>query len=448
VFVCTPSQWKAHDWGSGKVDFVLRNLRGLSDRLQRLNVPLLIEKTPDFAGVPDLLERLAKRHRCDSLFFNRELEVNERRRDSLVEERFRGSGVSVHSFDDQTLMEPGEIRTGAGGFYTVYTPFRKAVLRRLAEVGFPTVLPAPRRQEAMPCRPGKVPGVVDGFDPRGAGSEQWDGGEVRAHALLQTFLKAGAHAYDRKRDQPAEDATSRIGPYLAAGVLSIRRTFAEALLVNRGRIEGGDPGLGTWMDQLIWREFYRHVLRGYPRVSMNRPFRLKTERVVWSEDQAAFRAWCEGRTGYPIVDAGMRQLRETGWMHNRLRMITAMFLTKHLLIDWRWGERFFMRHLLDGDLANNNGGWQWSASTGTDAAPYFRIMNPWVQSRRFDPEGRFIRRHVPELAEVPGAALHDPNRLRQALGPGHDYPDAIVEHRFARARAMKAYRDALREEGK
>jgi deoxyribodipyrimidine photo-lyase len=196
----------------------------------------------------------------------------------------------------------------------------------------------------------------------------------------------------------------------------------------------------VWFSELLWREFYQHILVGHPRVSMHRAFREETEAIEWSDDEGHFEAWCEGRTGYPLVDAAMRCLRTTGWMHNRLRMVAAMFLTKDLFLDWRRGERFFMRHLVDGDLGSNNGGWQWAASTGTDAAPYFRIFNPDSQSRRFDPEGRFIREHVPELAQIEGSAVHDPTSEAPLLAGGLGYPSRIVDHSEARERAIAAFK--------
>jgi deoxyribodipyrimidine photo-lyase len=447
TFVCTPRQWAAHDWGDPKVGFVLACLQSLADDLERLDIPLIVETAPDFADVPRVLRRIAQSQRCDALFFNHELEVNERRRDELVKKAFRELGLPVNTYDDQTLVPPGSLQSGSGGYYTVYTPFRRAFLRRLGPEGLPDVLPRPRRQRVRAGRSTPIPRRFAGYRIRGDSPIAGSAGEKASRKLLRRFLDSSAGRYHAARDVPAEEATSGLSPHLAAGSLSIRRAFIEAIAADDGRIEGGHAGYSTWIDQLIWREFYRHVLVGFPRVSRNRPFRLETEQVRWREDPRGLDAWREGRTGYPIVDAGMRQLRDTGWMHNRLRMITAMFLTKHLLIDWRAGERHFMRSLVDGDLANNNGGWQWSASTGTDAAPYFRIFNPWTQGRRFDPEGRFIRRYLPELRDVPSESLHDPGRLREARSAGIDYPPPIVEHAAARQRALAAFA-AVRGKGR
>jgi deoxyribodipyrimidine photo-lyase len=278
-----------------------------------------------------------------------------------------------------------------------------------------------------------------GLDPGDEPSELFPAGERAARERLDRFIEERAPSYHRDRDVASEDATSRLSPYLAVGAISIRRCLGAALAANGGRLRGGSKGIDAWIKELAWREFYRHVLVGFPRVSKHRAFRLETEALAWRDDDEGFEAWCAGRTGVPIVDAGIRQLLATGWMHNRLRMVTAMFLTKNLLIDWRRGERFFNRHLIDADLASNNGGWQWSASTGTDAAPYFRIFNPWTQAKRYDPDGRFIRRWVEELADVPLDALHDPERLRGQLGAS-GYPSPIVDVAASRGRAIAAFR--------
>ena len=239
---------------------------------------------------------------------------------------------------------------------------------------------------------------------------------------------------------PAEPGTSQLSPYLAAGVISIRQCLHAALGYNQGELDSGASGATTWINELLWREFYKHILVGYPRVSMHRAFRPETEALPWRRAPYELEAWQQGRTGFPIIDAAMRQLRETGWMHNRLRMITAMFLSKNLLIDWREGERWFMRHLIDGDLAANNGGWQWSASTGTDSVPYFRLFNPTSQSQRFDPDGQFLRRWLPELQHLSSRDIHSPATHHNLFGV-IEYPTPIVDLGKSRARALDAFRN-------
>jgi len=443
VFFVTPAQWIAHDWGNTKVEFVIRNLEVLSRGLEKLAIPLLIERVADFDDIPEKILQLAKRHHCDALFFNREYEFNEQRRDERVLSTFQQAGIPVHAFGDQTVIEPGALQTKSGHYYSVYGPFRKRFLERILQPAALEILPRPRRQAAIVCRPGKIPKRIPGFRLSRKIINQWPAGENAARSRLKRFLQGAAPVYGDNRDLPDKDGTSHLSPYLALGVLSSREVLASAIAANRGRRQGGSTGLLTWIDQLIWREFYRHVLFGFPHVSMGRPFRQEGDSIPWRYEELEFKAWCDGRTGLPIVDAGMRQLNETGWMHNRLRMIAAMFLTKHLLIDWRLGERYFMQHLVDGDLANNNGGWQWSASTGTDAAPYFRIFNPWTQSRRFDPKGDFVRRYVPELRHVPAADLHNPDRMKRLPRTTLDYPLPVVEHRAARERAIRTFKVSL-----
>ena len=440
VFLLAAEQWEEHDWGAPKRGFVLRNLLDLAPRLEKLGIPLRIADAPRFDDAPDILLELAERHGCDALFFHRELEVNEARRDRQVARRFEEAGRSVHRFDDQTILAPGCVKTLAGDFYSVFSPYHRAWLKQLEEVGGPSLVGPPKPQAEAACKPSRLDGVRALLPASGDREDLWAAGEEAAEQRLERFLASVARRYHDARDTPAEPSTSTLSPYLAVGAISPRAALAAAIAANHGRLDGGGRGISSWMRQLVWRDFYRHVLVGFPRVSKHRAFKSDTEGMEWNRDAAALVAWQEGRSGFPIVDAGMRQLLQTGWMHNRLRMITAMFLTKDLLIDWRKGERFFMRRLVDADLANNNGGWQWSASTGTDAAPYFRIMNPWTQGKRFDAEGRYIRRFLPELAGLDAKHLHGDAPASVAARRACGYPEPIVDHGAARARAIALFK--------
>lgn len=441
AFILCPRQWRMHEVSDARVDLVLRTLRRLSKALADLNVALRILDAGDYTEVPDALLDLAREHGCDALHFNAEYEVNERRRDEAVERAFvaAGRGVSIHH--DQCILEPGTVLTREGSPYSVFSPFKRNMLAQLREHGVPDAVPAPERASAMVGEPDDVPASVDGFEPPAESIRSlWPEGEDEASRRLERFLEERALEYDEARDFAAADATSRLSPYLATGCISARTCLRAAKEANNGHLSSGAKGLDVWISELAWRDFYRHVLVGWPRVSMHRAFRLETEAIEWSDDEERFEAWCEGRTGYPIVDAGMRQLRAEAWMHNRLRMIVAMFLTKDLFIDWRKGERHFMRHLIDGDLASNNGGWQWSASTGTDAQPYFRIFNPTTQGQRYDPEGDFVRRHVPELRELKGGKVHEPWRNAGLFDGQPEYPKPIVDHGEAREHALAAFK--------
>lgn len=437
VFALCPRQWSDHGWGPMKVDFVLRNIRILSRALGKINIPLLLVQVPRFTTVPKKLCDIARTHNCSAIYFNREYEVNEQQRDEQVRSRFAKSGLAVFDFPDQTILDVSLLRTRSASWYTVFTPFKRKWLQTVNEDGFLPIYTRPRKQKPLGIPPDPIPDTLRSFMGHSR-ADLWPEGEKVAQKNLKRFVAKRINEYHLKRDLPAEPGTSELSAYLASGVLSPRQCLVAALEVNNGHFDSGKKGVSTWISELIWREFYRHILMGFPRVCMNRPFRLETDRLPWREDNRQFRAWCEGSTGVPIVDAGMRQLAETGWMHNRVRMIVAMFLTKDLFIDWRWGERHFMKHLVDGDFASNNGGWQWSASTGTDAAPYFRIFNPFSQSRRFDPDGAYIRQFVPELADVPTEAMHDDRRIASL---GSEYPGLRLDRAACRARVLSAFKD-------
>ncbi|MFG0257781.1 MAG: deoxyribodipyrimidine photo-lyase [Phycisphaerales bacterium JB043] len=445
LFVVCPRQWQQHDWAPIRVDFVLRNLREFSSDLEGLNIALRVIETPDFTDVPEAILGVAQEHGCDRLLFNEEYEVHERRRDEDVTDLLKRHAIGVDTFCDQCVIEPATLLTGKREFYKVFTPFKRAWLTKYgSNVSTRAPLDAVPAQDALVGRPDEVPARVPGFECGNAREDLWPAGERAAHERLTGFLQTRLHAYKRDRDVPALDATSTLSPYLTSGVLSTRQCVHVAVEESGGQLDSMAEGCECWVTELIWREFYRHILVGFPRVSMHRAFNPDTERIRWNECDDHFEAWREGRTGYPIVDAGMRQLRETGWMHNRLRMILAMFLSKNLFLDWRRGERFFMRNLIDGDLASNNGGWQWSASTGCDAAPYFRIFNPYTQSRRFDPNGEFIRRHVHELRDVEGDDVHDPEMMPELPRSQLDYPRPIVDHSTTRAHAIEVFKQLRR----
>ena len=439
VFAVTPQQWIEHDESPGKIQFWLQNLAKLSQSLQQLQIPLLIVTCDTFDEVPSEILSIAKAHQCSSLFFNCEYEVNESRRDDSVAADFDRAGITVHRFHDRVIVPPEEIETKEGRFYTVFTPYRRVWDRQISTVTDP--LPVPDEQSSTEIEPSAVPSSIAGFDFSDNRTDLWIPGEEEAQLRLDKFMEKISD-YDEKRDIPSVNGTSVLSPYLAAGVISPRQCLFAALAPTGGELRE-DSEATTWISELTWRDFYAHVLVGFPRVSKHQPFKQKTRSVRWRENRADFEAWCDGQTGYPIVDAGMRQLNRTGWMHNRLRMVTAMFLTKHLLIDWRWGERYFMSKLIDGDLAANNGGWQWSASTGTDSVPYFRIFNPFSQSKRFDPDGIFIKKFCPELSEVNAKALHDAKKLAKEIADKQiKYPAFVVDYKTGRERALAEFKRA------
>ncbi|GHB11574.1 deoxyribodipyrimidine photo-lyase [Modicisalibacter luteus] len=435
VFLHCIPQWREHGHGANKIDFWRRGVETLGDALNDLNIPLLQRSITRFAEAPDALLALAHEHDIATLHFNHEYPLNEWRRDQAVADTFRQAGLDVQTHTDAVAFAPGELLTGKDGYYRVFTPFAKAWHRKIDHRRLALHdAPAPQARPAIEDDP--LPDLPEGGgQPIAPGL--WPAGQDAAADRLARFLRYRARHYREARDYPSVPGTSELSPYLSLGMVSHRQCLQAVMHRNGGHLADGDAGLTAWVNQLIWREFYQHIAFGFPEVCRHQPFQSHTAGLPWRDDDDGFKAWCEGLTGYPLVDAAMRQLVTTGWMHNRLRMITAMFLSKHLMIDWRRGETFFLRHLIDGEFTSNNGGWQWSASTGTDAAPYFRIFNPITQARRFDASGMFIAEFVPELAGLPEKARHDPSReQREACG----YPPPIVDHKAARKRVLDAFK--------
>lgn len=440
VYLLSPQQWQEHDDAPCKVDFWLRNLTILSQSLAALNIPLLVRTATHWDQAPAQLLKLCKELGIQAVHVNEEYGVHESRRDAAVSQTLKGAGIEFHSYLDQLLFKPGTVLTKTETYFQVFSQFRKVCYERLHR-SLPALVKAPGKQAAPHISSDPVPASINGFaTPSQTLQALWPAGEDEARRRLDSFTDAQIDYYQSERDFPAKPGTSQLSAYLAAGVISPRQCLHAALHSNQGEFESGKVGAVTWINELLWREFYKHILVGYPRVSRHRAFRPETEALAWRDAPAELAAWQEARTGLPIIDAAMRQLLETGWMHNRLRMVVAMFLTKNLLIDWREGERFFMRHLIDGDLAANNGGWQWSSSTGTDSAPYFRIFNPLSQSEKFDSEGLFIKHWLPELAGLNKKDVHNPAKLGGLFGVA-DYPAPIVNLSTSRERALAAFKN-------
>lgn len=455
-FVCA-NQWIKHDMAPIKAQFTYLNVMSLQRDLAKLGVMLEVIEADDFHAIPAVMTEFIQTHKITHLFANREYAVNEVDRDHLVHQLCESLGVAGRWYDDQSVLPPGSVLTKQGTPYSVFTPYSNT-WRGLYEGGGFTPLPQPTAV-ADAISSNDLPDINPSWfhlssellEPSAIALAQraadWPAGEEQALEKLNAFIDQKADQYQEKRDLPSVDGTSQLSPYLALGVLSAKYCVSKAYFELNTRIgdeeEDARNNIRCWISELIWRDFYIHVMAANPQIVKGKAFKEATEAVLWRDDDEGFKAWCEGRTGIPIVDAAMRQLLATGWMHNRLRMICAMFLTKNLLIDWRKGEAFFMRHLIDGQFAANNGGWQWSASTGTDAAPYFRIFNPVTQSQRFDPDGQFIRYYVPELTSLDKKAIHcPPDKVREVLG----YPKAIVDLKNSRVRAIDAFKSVLNQD--
>jgi deoxyribodipyrimidine photo-lyase len=412
--------------------FLAACLKDLDAQLSKRQIKLLF-----VAGAPEqVVPAVAQQLGVSRVTFGRDYSPRAKRRDAAVAKSLKELSIETVTTKDRVILEAAEVRTRAGTPYRVYTPYRRAWLERFDESEVePCALPPKRRRVGAPPVATVVGRNADDLslslesalqlvNPTAAKS-LLGGGERTARRTLKRFIETHIDQYDERRNLTAEDGTSRLSPYLRFGVLSPRRCVAEA---RNALADQGDAGTSTWLDQIVWREFYIAVLDSFPDV-LNASFRAETASIEWADDEDRFRAWCDGKTGYPMVDAGMRQLVAEGWMHNRARMVTASFLVKDLLIDWRRGQRFFAEHLLDADPAANNGGWQWCASTGTDAQPYFRIFNPVRQGQRFDPHGVYVRRWVPELDSVPSKWIHEPWKAPTTTT---DYPMPIVDHQEQR----------------
>ena len=437
LFVVSADQWLSHHDSPAKVDFWMRSLRELSRKLGELNIPLKLLYVPRWPDLPQALLAFCQEHRIDEVHCNREFGLNERTRDRTVYQTLAANHITLTGHHGGTLLTPGDIKTGAGTYYKVFTPFARACRAALRQHPY-RLIPCPARQNqaTLPCGD-EIPQQVEGFALVPSSIQQnWPVDDDAIEARIESFLDNRIKNYETDRNYPSINGTSSISAYLAAGLVSVKQCLHAALSTNNGESDTGDKGVTTWITELLWREFYLHLMFGFPALSKHQPMRPETVAVQWRQSTEDFQAWCEARTGIPIVDAAMRQLLSTAWMHNRLRMIVAMFLTKNLLIDWRQGEAFFMRHLIDGELAANNGGWQWSASTGADSAPYFRVFNPVSQSEKFDPKGEFIRTWLPELAHLNAKEIHDPSPLARASA---GYPLAIVDLKSSRVRAIEAF---------
>lgn len=454
VFLWSKPQWLRHDVGLNRMAFLRRCLATLNADLQKLNVPLLIANADHFADAPRVLMRIANAADASHIHCIEEFPLNERIRDSHVANAAETADVELVLHEGGAIMPPGSVVKDDGDPYSVFTPFKKRWAQRLD-----SARRTPGRAPKPAAKMAKVPDIhqvavrtqacldldttFDGVDA-GLLAQSWPGGQDEARKRLRRFAASAIGDYDSARDLPAMDGTSTLSPYLAVGAISGRQCLARALKDNDQQLLTGNPGATTWISELVWRDFYRHVITHYPHVNKHQAFKQDTDQLPWRNDESDLQAWQQGQTGYPLVDAAMRQLNQTGWMHNRLRMVAAMFLSKHLLLDWRLGERYFMEQLVDGDFAANNGGWQWSASTGTDAAPYFRIFNPTTQAERYDPKGAFVLAQVPELEPL---AAHLPKKKKwffepwTAPEPAAGYPTPIVEHKAARERALAAFKE-------
>lgn len=414
-----------------RVTFIHESVKELKDKLKNHNSDLIVLHGDPCLKIPELALKL----KVDAVFTGRDYEPYAKARDSKVQKSLSEKNIEFISLKDHVIFEERQLLTGAGQPFKVFTPYKNMWLKTVRKPDIEE-----RKVSAKKLR-APVKDISDEWTLKALGFTQNSPiilpGESAAELALKKFKKH-IHDYKSNRDFPDLEATSQLSMHFRFGTLSIREAVR---LASESRTEGSR----TWLSELIWRDFYHMILDQFPHVAKG-CFKPEYDKLKWPGNREHFELWKEGQTGYPLIDAAMRHFKNTGWMHNRLRMVVAMFLTKDLLINWQEGERYFAENLLDFDLAANNGGWQWSASTGCDAQPYFRVFNPITQSEKFDADGSFIKRHVPELAQLPEKYIHNPQttplEIQKKAGCiiGKDYPLPIVDHATQRQKAIALFK--------
>ena len=422
------------------------SLTSLSEQLAAKGVPLLVFRGP----ARDVMASLAKKLKPGAVFWNRRYRKPEIAVDSAIKDDLKAKGIAAESFSGTLLFEPWTVKSQAGTPMRVFTPFYRAATAP-GEPAPPA--PAPRSIPGHDVTP-KAAGAlsIDKLallptkpDWSGGMRAEWTPGEKGARKRLDVFLKGGLAGYKEGRNFPGRPSTSKLSPHLRFGEISARQCWhAAGIAVETGQSDASDSDLAHFRSELGWREFSYHLLFNLDDIAREN-MQKRFDAFRWAQNAEQLRAWQRGQTGYPIVDAGMRELWQTGWMHNRVRMIVGSFLVKHLMIDWREGEDWFWDTLVDADMASNPASWQWVAGTGADAAPYFRVFNPVLQGEKFDPDGAYVKRFVPELASMPPKYIHSPwtapaSVLKEAgVSLGFDYPHPMVDHQAARDRALSTF---------
>lgn len=494
IFFMTPEQWHAHDMSLTQLDHIARSLPSLATSLQKqLNINLTVQLCASFSDCIESLTTLCEVNDISLVMANHEYEGNEIDRDQELINQLAKSDIEFIRWHDQCILPPKTITTNDDSMYQVFTPFYNK-WRHTLEVSSLQMHQAMAVNSQSNISQSKISQskttlktakdsahtvkdieqlskkAVEDYQKRletavayqhidfGAQLEHarmaYLAGEVAACQRLEDFIADDIDNYDISRDVPNLQATSQLSAYLTIGAISPRLCYLQATKElerlkdnENGNFSSSDNNdINLWISELAWRDFYRHVLDDKPELIRHKAYKEETDgKIHWSYNEDDFKAWCTGKTGVPLIDAAMRCLNATGFMHNRLRMVTAMFLTKDLLMDWRLGEGYFMQQLIDGDFASNNGGWQWSASTGTDSAPYFRIMNPFSQAKSHDADALFIKTWLPELKDVPSSVLHSEEKLRKAINSADmfdkiDYPAPMVEHKVARQLAIAEFK--------
>ncbi len=432
IFIISIKQWKKHHVSDASIGLRLNALKSLANELGQKGIECHTIETDWFSDISDLLLAHCRKHEIQALWFNKETPLDENTRDNQVSQYLHKNNIAVHPQPyDLVVSQP--LFNLSGLPFKVFTAYYKKWLKILSHQNNQTI-PVPD-QQAEPVT-NDLSHVTDAFDDYR--QDLWPADSDAVEQRLNEFCQQKIKAYHKMRDYPAVAATSAISPYLALGMIG-PRTCLEYIKEAYQNDQAPETWLNDeWLRELTWRDFYRQLMLHFPHISKSQDFKSNTTSIPWRNDEKAFNAWCNGQTGFPIIDAAMRQLNQTGWMHNRLRMLSASFLTKLLFIDWRKGEQYFMQTLIDGEFAANNGGWQWSASTGCDSAPYFRVFNPMSQSEKFDKQGKFIKKFVPDLKSLDIKSIHFPSSEQRLAC---DYPSPIVDYKSARVRAIDLFKE-------
>jgi deoxyribodipyrimidine photo-lyase len=431
----SPEQIKIHNEANCKIEFIISNLKDLADSLKKINIPLTILRSDGFSDNANKILDIVNERSISRVNWNNMFGADENNRDKEVKNILSKNNIEFESFDDQVVYSPGTIKTKEDKPYSVFTPFKRRWIENF-NLDFLDIEFNYSSKKNSGINSNIYEFNFEFEKSHSVDMSSWKIGEANAISILHNYLDKKVLRYSKDRNDPIIEGTSRLSPYLASGIISSKRCILEALKKNNFQLDSGETGIVKWIDEIIWREFYKNIMHSFPKVSKGLPFQDYTKKIEWRFDEDEFESWKVGKTGFPIIDSAMRQLNAEGWMHNRLRMVVAMFFTKNMLHDWRLGEAFFMENLLDGDFSSNNGGWQWSSSTGTDAAPYFRIFNPITQSKNFDADGLFIKKHLKELKDLDKKEIHDPSeKIRNQL----NYPKQILDLKESRLRAIDAF---------
>ncbi len=432
-------------FGEKRISFLIECLKDLIENLGKYGFRLQVIYGKSF----EVFQKLIRDYKTISVYSNSQVEPYCIARDNRIRKLVVDNGGNFNSYQDTTVFDLNEIKNIDGKPYKVYSPFKNQafnILKKNHYTSFEINLSQINNSQEEVLKGFRFYDLDEEYKKLSK-SEVIKGGRKEGAQRLNDFLNRDLESYKPDRDFPSVRGTSMISAHLHFGTLSIRELLRKAFgKVKLSKNVNKKSAIQIWINELLWREFYYHITFHNPRITKE-SFKTEYDNIKWNYAEADFKKWCDGKTGFPIVDAGMRQMNNEGWMHNRLRMITAMFLTKDLLIDWRYGEKYFADKLIDLDFSNNNGGWQWSASTGVDAQPYFRVFNPYLQSKKFDAEGHYIKKYVPELKSLPVKFIHEPHLMNQTeqqkyeVEIGKDYPEPMIDHLTAKNDAIRRFKE-------